>query len=158
MNLNVGLQAMKRNLIHSNEVQWVEKRNPQLSADRRGLYKNLTKSHGIDQFEARVTRLHPGESNTWYHRHSSIEEWFYVLHGSCSFCLNGQWMEIGEGDSVATEPGEWHTFRNNSTNICDIIMVGINDSNDEVERSEEPSFDCHKCPTIASSEPPVADA
>ncbi len=62
-------------------------------------------------------------------------------------------MQIGEGDSIATAPGEWHTFRNNSENICDLIMVGINTPNDEVEISEEPSFYDGSRPTIASSEP-----
>lgn len=129
---------MKKHVLHESELPWKEKRVESISPDRRGLYKNLTIAHGIEQFEARLTRIPPGESNTWYHTHTKIEEWFYVLSGSCYMNFDGDWMELKAGDSIATFPGEWHTFRNFGDDDCEIIMVGMNIDGDEAHRKEEP--------------------
>ena len=131
---------MKNPVIRTADVEWGEKRAPSLTPDRKGLFKNLSTLHGIEQFEARITRIPPGESNTWYHTHSHIEEWFYVISGSCHLNLQGTWSIISAGDSIATGPGEWHTFRNFGDQDCDILMVGINDARDKAERSDEPAL------------------
>lgn len=129
---------MKQPMLHASNLPWEEKRNPSITPDRRGFFKNLSAAHGLTQFEARITRIPPGESSTWYHRHSHIEEWFYVLAGSCEFCLHGVWSTIKAGDSVATRPEDWHTFRNRGNQECEIIMVGIEHPEDKAERAGEP--------------------
>ena len=131
---------MKKHIVRDSDLAWEEKRVPAVTPDRRGFYKLLSGEHGLQQFEARLTRIPPNESSTWYHAHAKIEEWFYVVSGTCHVNIEGAWAVISAGDSVATGPGEWHTFRNFGDQDCDILMVGINDPEDRAEIAAEPSF------------------
>jgi uncharacterized cupin superfamily protein len=131
--------TMKQPILKTNSIEWRPKLVPAISPDRRGLFQNLSELHGLTQFEARLTRIPPGEASTWYHTHTLCEEWFYVLRGSCHIHLNGKWNEIVAGDSIATAPGDFHIFRNFGAEDCDLIMVGINHPDDKAERREEPA-------------------
>jgi uncharacterized cupin superfamily protein len=131
---------MKKHVIHTDDHPWQPKLVPQIANEQKGWFKKLSDLHGLEQFEVRLTRIPPGETNTWHHTHTVIEEWFYVLRGKCHLYLNGAWTEIGTGDSVATAPGDYHTFRNLGTEDCDMIMVGINHPDDQAHRIEEPTL------------------
>jgi uncharacterized cupin superfamily protein len=130
---------MNNYIIRTEDMEWQPKVVPAISPERKGLCKLLSEQHGLQQFEARLTRIPPGEASTWYHTHTICEEWFYVLRGRCHINLNGKWSEIVAGDSVATAPGDFHVFRNFGTEDCELIMVGINDPEDKAERREEPA-------------------
>jgi uncharacterized cupin superfamily protein len=135
---------MKNYIVKPDDMEWKPKIAPQISPERKGFFKLLSEQHGLKQFEARLTRLPPGEASTWYHTHTVCEEWFYVLRGCCHLNLNGEWTEIAAGDSIATAPGDFHIFRNFGTENCDLIMVGINHPDDQAERRAEPALPGHE--------------
>jgi len=129
---------MKTSIISTGTQPWQDKHLPALGPERKGQFIKLSTIHGLTQFEARLTRIPPGEESTWYHRHSHVEEWFYVLSGTASVCINGVWSDIRAGDSIATSPEDWHIFRNQRSEPCDILMVGIECAEDRVERAPVP--------------------
>lgn len=130
---------MKR-IVHTQDVPWLPKRFPN-EEKLYGTYRSLTQHHSTEQFEVRITRLMPDEQNTKYHAHSRTEEWFYVLTGCCKVALDGRWFDIGARDSIHTSPGTMHMFRNASEQVCEIIMLGTNHEDDQVDREPEPSLD-----------------
>lgn len=129
---------IQRHIVKVDNLPWQEKRVPAITPDRRGLYKLLCQAHGLKQFEVRLTRIEPGESNTWHHTHSHCEEWFLITKGSCHIHLNGEWSELGEGTSLATAPGDYHIFRNFGEAPCEFLIVGIEHPEDRATRIEEP--------------------
>jgi len=129
---------VKAHILHSSDLPWRDKIIPKFSPDRRGCFKNLAEQHGLTQFDVRITLIPPGETNTWQHSHSCVEEWFFVLHGTCHVHIDGRWLPVHAGDSIATSPGDFHMFRNFGDTGCEIIMVGKNDDSDAVERIAEP--------------------
>lgn len=48
------------------------------------------------------------------HYHEREDEWFYVLEGTVSFFVGGQWSEAQPGDVVLAPRQSVHTFKNNT--------------------------------------------
>lgn len=61
----------------------------------------------------RFYELEPGESTAFgYHAHADQEELFYVLDGSLSFETEVGDVEVGAGEVIYFEPGEFQQSRN----------------------------------------------
>jgi uncharacterized cupin superfamily protein len=133
-----------KHIIKADERDWEPKFFPG-EETRSGEFKALWKAHGSTQFEMRLTRVDPGETNTKYHTHSKEEEWFYVTKGSCHVCINGEWQEINEGDSVFKPTGDFHIFRNFGDGPCELLMMGTNVEGSSVERRPEPEPPVRLC-------------
>lgn len=126
-------------IIKNSELEWEPKFFPG-EDEQYGDFKALWKAHGSSQFEVRLTRIPPGGTNTKYHTHTKEEEWFYVTKGSCHICIEGDWQEISEGDSIFKPVGIYHIFRNFGDKPCELIMLGTNVEGSEAVRLPEPEF------------------
>ena len=126
-------------IIRNSELDWEPKYFPGEQAQY-GEFKALWKEHGTSQFEVRLTKIPPGGTNTKYHTHTKEEEWFYVLKGSCHICIEGEWQEIQEGDSIFKPIGIYHIFRNFGKNPCELVMMGPNIEGSEAVRHPEPDY------------------
>ncbi|MEX0330831.1 MAG: cupin domain-containing protein [Puniceicoccaceae bacterium] len=126
-----------KHIVRAGDLEWEPKIFPG-ETTRSGEFKALWKAHGSSQFEMRLTRIGPGETNTKYHTHSREEEWFYVTMGSCHVCINGDWFLIERGDSVFKPVGDYHIFRNFGDAPCEVLMLGSNVEGSTAERRPEP--------------------
>ncbi len=55
------------------------------------------------------------------HRHRRIQERFEVLDGALRVCVDGHWRTLLAGDSVTVDPGQAHSFANDSSAWVTII-------------------------------------
>ncbi len=51
------------------------------------------------------------------HRHTYMDEFFYILEGSGTVLLNDQRMPIQKGDTIFIPKGSWHAFENPGTEL-----------------------------------------
>ncbi len=68
--------------------------------------------------------LPPGASEG-LHRHPGIEEVYYVLNGDGQAQVNGETAEIHKGDAVPVLLNEAHSFKNNSSQDLEFMIIGI---------------------------------
>ncbi len=66
----------------------------------------------------------PGESAE-LHQHESKYEVFYIEKGKIKLNLNGQEIEMSAGDSAVAEPGEEHSFVNESDDDVEMLYFGV---------------------------------
>jgi mannose-6-phosphate isomerase-like protein (cupin superfamily) len=57
------------------------------------------------------------------HRHTSEDEYSYVLEGRMGALLGDDVLEAGPGDLVLKPRGEWHTFWNAGEDPCRILEI-----------------------------------
>ncbi|HST55506.1 MAG TPA: cupin domain-containing protein [Solirubrobacteraceae bacterium] len=57
------------------------------------------------------------------HRHTSEDEYSYVLEGRMGALLGEDVLEAGPGDLVLKPRGEWHTFWNAGDEPCRILEI-----------------------------------
>lgn len=55
-------------------------------------------------FEASVHRMLPGQGMPFFHRHKRNEEVYFVIRGRGRFVLDGQLIEVREGDFLRLDP------------------------------------------------------
>jgi mannose-6-phosphate isomerase-like protein (cupin superfamily) len=68
--------------------------------------------------------LPPGASEG-SHRHPGIEEVYFVLSGDGQAQVNGETAVIHKGDAVPVLLNEAHSFKNNSTQDLEFMILGI---------------------------------
>lgn len=68
--------------------------------------------------------LPPGTSEG-RHRHTGVEEIYYVMNGSGEAQVNEETAAIRNGDAVPVLLGEAHAFRNNGSQDLEIMIIGI---------------------------------
>jgi mannose-6-phosphate isomerase-like protein (cupin superfamily) len=68
--------------------------------------------------------LPPGASEG-LHRHPGIEEVYFVLNGDGQARVNGETAEIHKGDAVPVLLNEAHSFKNNSSQDLEFMIIGI---------------------------------
>jgi mannose-6-phosphate isomerase-like protein (cupin superfamily) len=68
--------------------------------------------------------LPPGASEG-SHRHPGIEEVYFVLNGAGQAQVNGETAEIHKGDAVPVLLNEAHSFKNNSSQDLEFMIIGI---------------------------------
>ncbi|MGH9404036.1 MAG: cupin domain-containing protein [Terriglobia bacterium] len=68
--------------------------------------------------------LPPGTSEG-RHRHTGVEEIYYVMNGSGEAQVNEETAAIRSGDAVPVRLGEAHAFRNNGSRDLEIMIIGI---------------------------------
>jgi uncharacterized cupin superfamily protein len=83
------------------------------------------KALGTEHMGLRVYELEPGESTAFgYHAHADQEELFYVLEGTLSFETEEGDVEVGEGEAVYFEPGEFQRSYNAGEDRVKTLAVG----------------------------------
>jgi mannose-6-phosphate isomerase-like protein (cupin superfamily) len=68
--------------------------------------------------------LPPGASEG-LHRHRGIEEVYFVLNGDGQAQVNGETATIRKGDAVPVLLNEAHSFKNNSSQDLEFMIIGI---------------------------------
>ncbi len=68
--------------------------------------------------------LPPGTSEG-RHRHTGVEEVYYVMNGSGEVQVNGETAAIAKGDAVPVLLNQVHAFRNNGSEDLEFMIVGI---------------------------------
>jgi uncharacterized cupin superfamily protein len=66
----------------------------------------------------------PGASDG-LHRHSGVEEVYYVMDGSATFQLNDDTAPIQKGDAIPVKFNEAHAIINNGTEPIELLIMGI---------------------------------
>ncbi|ABX42034.1 cupin domain-containing protein [Lachnoclostridium phytofermentans] len=66
----------------------------------------------------------PGQT-TPDHKHSDIDEVFYVISGEGSITLNNEEMLVKENDIIFSPNGETHGFNNTSSNNWVVLQIKI---------------------------------
>ena len=56
------------------------------------------------------------------HLHSTMYEIYLVANGSSTIIINGKKINLKEGDMMAVEPGEVHTFKNSSDDYLHFVI------------------------------------
>jgi len=69
--------------------------------------------------------LLPAGASEGRHRHPGIEEIYYVLNGAGEAEVNDEMAPIRKGDAVPVLLNEVHSFRNNSTQDLEFMIVGV---------------------------------
>jgi quercetin dioxygenase-like cupin family protein len=59
------------------------------------------------------------------HRHPGIEEVYYVLNGEGQAQVNGETAAIHKGDAVPVLLNEAHSFKNDSSQNLEFMILGI---------------------------------
>lgn len=65
----------------------------------------------------------PGEHSTLYHAEEAQED-FLVLRGACTAILEDEERPVKQWDLVHCPPGTRHTFVNEGTEPCVLLMIG----------------------------------
>jgi mannose-6-phosphate isomerase-like protein (cupin superfamily) len=69
--------------------------------------------------------LLPPGSSEGVHRHPGIEEVYYVLNGEGQAQVNGETAAIHKGDAVPVLLNEAHSFKNDSSQDLEFMILGI---------------------------------
>ncbi len=69
--------------------------------------------------------LLPSGTSEGRHRHTSVEEIYYVLNGKGEAQVNGQSAAIRKGDAVPIRLAEAHSFRATGSQDLELMIIGI---------------------------------
>lgn len=92
---------------------------------------------GARKLGYRLAKIPPGSLFCPLHWHVGSEEFFYVFEGTPSVRMPSGTLQCRPGDFIAFPPGERgaHQLRNDSSEPCLVLLVGI----------EEPALDMEAC-------------
>jgi uncharacterized cupin superfamily protein len=80
---------------------------------------------GTEHMGLRLYELEPGESTAFgYHAHENQEEVFYVIDGTLTFETEGDDVEVGAGEAIHFEPGEFQQSRNAENGRTRVLGIG----------------------------------
>ena len=68
--------------------------------------------------------LPPGASEG-LHRHTGVEEVYYVIHGDGEASVAGETTTIHKGDAVPLQLSDTHAFTNTGTQDLEFMILGI---------------------------------
>ena len=94
-------------------------------AGAKGVYKQipLSKENGAPIFSFRVFTIEPG-GHTPLHSHP-FEHMNYVIEGEGTAVVEGDKIDIKQGDFALVLPGETHQYRNTSTSGSLVIICAV---------------------------------
>jgi mannose-6-phosphate isomerase-like protein (cupin superfamily) len=67
----------------------------------------------------------PAESSEGSHRHTGVEEIYYVLNGEGEIQVNGETAQIHKGDAVPVLLNDVHSFRNTGSQDLELMIIGV---------------------------------
>ncbi|PSP95688.1 cupin domain-containing protein [Halobacteriales archaeon QS_1_68_44] len=80
---------------------------------------------GTEHMGLRLYELNPGESTAFgYHAHENQEEVFYVIDGTLAFETEAGEVEVGAGEAIRFEPGEFQRSRNAGEGRARVLGIG----------------------------------
>lgn len=98
---------------------------------------------GARKLGYRLAKIPPGKAFCPMHWHVVSEEFFYVLEGRPSVRMQQKTLECRPGDFIAFPAGERgvHQLRNDSSEPCLVLLVGIEDEAFDMEACFYPDSD-----------------
>lgn len=99
-------------VIHTEELPWVEEGAGELFAHRR---RHLSRAAGGRSIGCSMYELEPGKTAFPFHYHLGNEEAVFVLEGEATLRLSNEHVRVREGDYVAFPPGEEHAHQLTNT-------------------------------------------
>lgn len=99
----------------------------------------LGREGGSHRLYANIDKVLPGGKSCKFHFHSLQEEFFLVLSGSGKLRTNEGTVGIKAGDFFCKPAGRKiaHQFINDSSEVLEILDVGIPDPHDVIEYPDE---------------------
>lgn len=79
------------------------------------------------QFDTGLLLYAPGQT-TPDHKHSDIDEVFYVISGEGTITINNEEMHVKEKDIIFSPNGETHGFNNTSSDNWVVLQIKIETS------------------------------
>lgn len=138
-------------VVHVDDVPDVEgSYDPPFDDETLSLYRELTRTGGTQRIVFSVERLLPGRRTSFTHAHSLEEEVIFVLEGVCHVRIVEpgalpREIPLRAGHAVCFPAGTGiaHTFVNQGTEECTLIVVGERNPEDRVVYPEDEEFDAH---------------
>ena len=98
---------------------------------------------GARKLGYRLAKIPPGKAFCPLHWHVASEEFFYVLEGTPSLRMLHSTLQCRPGDFIAFPTGERgvHQLRNDSSEPCLVLLVGIEDPAMDMEACFYPDSD-----------------
>jgi uncharacterized cupin superfamily protein len=93
----------------------------EVDADER--FVSLRRALGVEAFGLNQLTLQPGQRGR-IHRHREQEEVYLVLHGTLTLLVEGDELELGEGDLVRVPPRVRRQLVNRSSAPCILVAIG----------------------------------
>ena len=104
--------------------------------------RSLSTALDAEHLALNYYELEPGESFGFgYHRHADQEELFYVLEGTATFETEDGDLEVGAGEAIRFEPGEWQLGTNEGDGRVVALALGAPADTGETEIVRE----CPEC-------------
>ena len=106
-------QGTEQPVMGSTAVDWARmKATPTKTGEVRSVFRAPTAT--LDELEAHITTLNPGESPHPPHKHPD-EEILFLKEGTLEATLNGQTVRVGPGSVLFQASNQLHTLRNVGT-------------------------------------------
>jgi uncharacterized cupin superfamily protein len=101
--------------------------------------RKLGDHFGLTNFGVNLTQLAPGSASALLHRHSSQDEFIYVLQGKPTLRLNDEEHLLNPGDCMGFKAGSGvaHQLINRSKELVIYIEIGDRSADDEVDYPED---------------------
>lgn len=94
--------------------------------------RSLGDALGTTAFAVNHYRLEPGDRLAGLHAHADQEELFVVLDGTLAFeTLDGE-FEVGTGEAIRFEPGEYQSGKNDSRSAATVLALGAPRESDDL--------------------------
>ena len=89
------------------------------------IQKHATGPLGLSEVALNYHELEPGESfSGGMHTHMNQEEVFYVIDGTLAFETEAGEVEVGAGEAIRFEPGEFQRSRNAAEGRARVLGIG----------------------------------
>jgi uncharacterized cupin superfamily protein len=118
------ISATSLPIINLNDIDEADARYPDEQPGGRGFYRDPSRGLGMQGFGISQHVLYPGQENARYHAERDEEEFFVVLSGTCKVRLDGKIYQLHPGDVLYTPVGVAHSFYNDGTDPCRLLMAG----------------------------------
>jgi uncharacterized cupin superfamily protein len=94
---------------------------------------------GCEKIYVNIDYVKPGAKSVKYHFHSKQEEFFLIMSGKGMLRIDGEELLIRTGDVISKPAGKdiAHEFINNSSEILQILDVGIRENDDIITYPDE---------------------
>ena len=88
--------------------------------------KDLLGSTGL---EMSINTLAPGRSMPFFHKHQNHDEVYFIIGGRGQFLIDGQCIDVSEGDAIRMTPAAVRAWRNHSDEPLPLYSVSSGQCN-----------------------------
>jgi mannose-6-phosphate isomerase-like protein (cupin superfamily) len=78
-----------------------------------------------DRYSASIWWVSPGQPGPGAHSHDANDELFYVIEGTMTFLVGGEWVDAAAGTFLRIPAGVTHDFQNRTASPAGALNVFI---------------------------------